>query len=184
MHPNFLRRLPVKYLDQFVIPFSGLKTGNYQYGFDIDDEFFEYFDQSEIREVSVKVICLMERQQRMLVFHFAIGGTVRVQCDRCTAEFDLAISGEEQLIVKFGEEHREESEAIFIITENEHSIDLSPFLYDYINLLVPYRRVHGEDAEGKSLCDPDVTKYIIEEEPEQTDPRWDALKRLKNDRNN
>jgi uncharacterized metal-binding protein YceD (DUF177 family) len=119
----------------------------------------------------------------MLVFHFAFSGTVRVPCDRCSAEFDLPVEGEERLIVKFGEMHGEESEDIFIITENEHSIDLGPFLFDYINLLVPYRRVHGEDENGKSLCDPEVTKYISEEEPGQTDPRWDALKRLKNDNN-
>jgi uncharacterized metal-binding protein YceD (DUF177 family) len=173
----------VKYLDQFVIPFSGLKAGNYQFDFDIEDKFFEYFDQSEISQASIRVVVLMERQLRMLVFHFAISGTVKVPCDRCTVEFDLPIEGEEQLIVKFGEERGEESEDIFIITEKEHSIDLSPFLYDYINLLVPFRRVHGEDENGKSLCDPDVTKYITEEEPEQTDPRWDALKRLKNDNN-
>jgi uncharacterized metal-binding protein YceD (DUF177 family) len=119
----------------------------------------------------------------MLVFHFAFSGTVRVPCDRCSAEFDLPVEGEERLIVKFGEIHGEESEDIFTITENEHSIDLCPFLFDYINLLVPYRRVHGEDENGKSLCDPEVTKYISEEEPGKTDPRWDALKRLKNDNN-
>ena len=88
------------------------------------------------------------------------------------------------LIVKFGESHGEETEDIFIITENEHSFDLSPFIYEYINLLVPYRRVHGMDAEGKSLCNPEMTKYISDEETRTVDPRWNALKQLKDKQNN
>lgn len=173
----------MKHQDQFVIPFSGLKAGSYQYDFNIDSAFFEHFGQSEIREASVTVACRMERQLRMLVFHFDIGGTVKVPCDRCLEEFDLPIAGQEQLIVKFGDEHGEESEDIFIITEDEHSIDLRPFLFDYINLLMPYKKVHPTDANGNSLCDPGVTRYISDDETPQTDPRWDALKNLKNDRN-
>jgi uncharacterized metal-binding protein YceD (DUF177 family) len=178
--PQFLRRLPVNYLDQFVIPFSGLKTGIFTYDFDIDDEFFEHFERSEIRQAKVSVDVEMERQQRMLVFRFHIEGTVVVPCDRCLNEFDQPISGSERLIVKFGDEHGEETEDIFIITENEHSFDLGPFIYEYINLLVPFRRIHGMDEKGKSLCDPEVTKFIRDEKEESTDPRWDALKTLKN----
>lgn len=170
----------MNYLDQFVIPFSGLKAGNYQYDFDIDNEFFEHFDQSEIQQAKIKVNVDMDRQQRMLVFLFSIDGTVVVPCDRCLVDFDLPISGQEQLIVKFGEEHREETEDIFIITENEHSFNLGPFIYEYIHLLIPYRRVHGVDENGKSLCDPAMTKYIKHEDDKATDPRWDALKALKN----
>lgn len=167
-------------MDQFVIPFSGLKTGSYQYDFDIEDEFFGNFDQSEIRRGKLKVSVELERQQRMLVFLFRITGSVVVPCDRCLAEFDQAIEGNERLIVKFGEQHGEETEDIFIITENEHSFDLAPFIYEYVNLLVPFRRIHGEDSEGNSLCDPEVTRYIREVDEDKTDPRWDALKGLIN----
>ena len=170
----------MNYLDQFVIPFSGLKTGTFQYGFDIDGEFFEQFETSEIGQALLKVDVELERQARMLVFHFSIAGTVKVPCDRCLSEFDLPVQGTERLIVKFGEERGEESEDIFIITENEHSFDLAPFIYEYINLMVPYKRVHGLDAQGRSLCDPEVTRYINDESEESTDPRWDALKALKN----
>jgi len=169
----------VNYLDQFVIPFSGLKTGDYQYDFEIDNEFFEHFDQSEISQAKIKVNVEMDRQQRMLVFRFDMKGFVVVPCDRCLQEFKQPIAGEERLIVKFGEEHGEETEDIFIITENEHAFSLAPFIYEYINLLVPFRRVHGEDENGNSLCDPEVVRYIREEDTEKTDPRWDALKSLK-----
>jgi len=169
----------VNYLDQFVIPFSGLKIGDYQYEFDIDNEFFEHFDQSEIKQANIKVMIDMQRQQRMLVFHFEIAGQVMLPCDRCLAEFEQPVEGKERLIVKFGEEHGEETEDIFIITENEHSFNLGVFIYEYINLMVPFRRVHGLNAEGKSLCDLEMTKYIKTEEEKKTDPRWDALKTLK-----
>jgi uncharacterized metal-binding protein YceD (DUF177 family) len=184
LHPNFLRRKPVNYLDQFAIPFSGLKTGNHRYGFDIDDEFFEHFDSSEIRHAKIKVEVGLERQERMLVFQLGIKGTIVVPCDRCLSEFDQPISGSEKLIVKFGEEHGEETEDIFIITENEHSFNLGPFIYEYITLLIPYRRVHGLKPDGTSLCDPNVTRYIKDENDKETDPRWDMLKALKDQEKN
>jgi uncharacterized metal-binding protein YceD (DUF177 family) len=169
----------VNYLDQFVIPFSGLKMGKFQYEFDIDNEFFEHFDQSEVKQGNVKILVELDRQQRMLVFQLRINGTVLVPCDRCLVEFDQPVEGKEKLIVKFGEEHGEETEDIFIITENEHSFNLGPFIYEYINLLIPYRRIHPLDADGNSLCDPEMVRHIKADNPDETDPRWDALKSLK-----
>ena len=167
-------------MDQFVIPFSGLKMGKFQYEYDIDNEFFEHFEQSEVKQGKINILVELDRQQRMLVFQFNINGTVLVPCDRCLVEFDQPIDGKERLIVKFGEEHREETEDIFIITENEHSFNLGPFIYEYINLMIPYRRIHPLDKAGESLCDPDVTGFINGDSSAKTDPRWDALKDLKN----
>ena len=75
----------------------------------------------------------------------------------------------------------EENDEIVVIPEHDYEIDLSQYLYEYINLILPYRKVHGEDENGNSLCNPDIIKKIEEHtEEEATDPRWDALKKLKN----
>ncbi|HNQ83836.1 MAG TPA: DUF177 domain-containing protein, partial [Bacteroidales bacterium] len=138
----------MNYLRQYIIPFSGLKAGNYDYSFEIDGRFFEEFEYSEIREGKLHVDCLLEKQDRMMIFSFRIKGAVRVICDRCAGEFDWPVEGKQQLIVKFGQEHTEEAEDILVITEKEHELDLSQYLYEYIHLLVPIRKIHGTDENG------------------------------------
>jgi len=169
----------MNYLAHFMIPFSGMKVGNHNFTFEIDDKFFEHFEYSEIKKGKLQVNCLLDKQVRMMVLYFDITGTVRVPCDRCAEEFDQPIEGKQKLIVKFGVDHIEESEDILVITEKEHELDISQFLYEYIHLLLPIKKVHGTDENGNSLCDPEVLRYIKETEDHQIDPRWEALQKLK-----
>ena len=173
------------YLKQFVVPFSGLKVGNYTFTFEIDDRFFEHFEYSEISQGRIHVDVVLERQPRMMVFSFLIAGHVFIPCDRCGEMFSQPVDGEETLIVKYGPEHEEESEDILVIKEDEHELDLSQYIYEYIHLLLPMRKVHGTDENGNSLCNPDITSRITyqEDQPED-DPRWDVLKKLKDNTDN
>jgi len=173
----------VNYLKHFIIPFSGLKVGIYSYTFEIEDKFFEHFEYSEINKGKIHVDCQLDRQLRMMVLNFDIAGTIRVPCDRCAEEFDLPVEGQQKLIVKFGADHKEESEDILVITEKEHELDVSQYLYEYVILLVPIRKVHGTDENGNSLCNPEVLRYIKETEEPPADPRWEVLKKLKDHTN-
>jgi uncharacterized metal-binding protein YceD (DUF177 family) len=173
----------VNYLKHFIIPFSGLKVGNHNFTFEIDDKFFEHFEYSEIKKGKLHINCLLEKQLRMMVLYFDIAGTVRVPCDRCAEEFDQAVEGSFKLIVKFGLDHTEEAEDILVITEKEHELDISQFLYEYVHLLLPIKKVHGTDETGNSLCNPEVIRYIKETEDHPVDPRWEVLKKLKDHTN-
>ena len=105
---------------------------------------------------------------------------IRLNCDRCLGEFDFPVKGNERLIVKFGDDPVEETDDILIIPENAHELDISHYLYEFISLLLPYKKAHGEDEQGNSLCDPEVLKIMDgHEEVTGSDPRWDALKKLK-----
>lgn len=168
---------------QFVVPFSGLKAGNYNFAFDIDDRFFEHFEYSEISKGRLHVDGILEKQVRMMVFSFSFSGSVAIACDRCGEEYDQPLDGTTRLIVKFGDEHQEVSEDVLMIGEKEHEIDLSPFFYEYVHLLLPMKRVHGMDKDGQSLCDPEVVRFIQKEEEPQGDPRWEKLKQLKDNTN-
>jgi uncharacterized protein len=168
------------YLRQYVIQFGGLKPGVHQFTFLIDELFFEHFEYSEIKKGKVPVDLSLEREEKMLVLHFTIEGFVEVLCDRCYSPFSQPVKGKETLIVKFGKDFHEENEEVQIIPEGELHIDVSPFIYEYIHLLLPYRKVHPEDEEGNSLCDPEVIKRIEERETlSEPDPRWEVLKKLK-----
>ncbi|MBI9037351.1 MAG: DUF177 domain-containing protein [Bacteroidales bacterium] len=168
-------------LKRYIIQFGGLSIGNHNFEFHVDDAFFENFEYSEIKEGDVFVDVSLEKQETMLILNFSIKGNVNIICDRCSDFFDLPISTNQQLIVKFGDEDFEETDDIFVIPFNEHKIDLSQLIYEYINLSVPIKRVHPDNKHGNSTCDPEIIK-IIEglSENNSTDNRWDALKKLKN----
>ena len=84
------------------------------------------------------------------------------------------------MIVKFGEKTYEETDEILIIPETDHQIDLSHYVYEYINLLLPVKRIHQEDKNGNSTCNPEVIKKLKDlENQNSTDLRWNELKKLK-----
>lgn len=166
----------MKVLKEYVIPFVGLKEGLHDYTFEVGDSFFESFEYSEIKQGAVHVEVSLERQERMLIFLFDIGGSVRVECDRCLRPMDYPVKGKERLIVKFGQEWHEESEEVLIIPENESHFDLSSFIYEYIMLMLPFKRVH---PDGDEACNADLLKQAGDDAPKEEDPRWAALKGLK-----
>ena len=85
------------------------------------------------------------------------------------------------ILVKFGDAYYEENEELQIIPEGVNHFDISPFLYEYIHLLLPVRRIHPEDENGNSLCDPEVIKMLDKSSSSgEPDPRWDVLNKLKN----
>jgi uncharacterized protein len=173
----------VDHLADFVIPFVGLSLGNHVFDFEVNNSFFEHFEYSEIKKGKVNVTVDLERQERMLLFGFKIIGSVEVTCDRCLDVFDHPIDGREKLIVKFGHERVEESDDVLTIPKTDYQIDLAPLIYEYINLLLPIRHVHPMNDKGEYACDPEVTKFITEN-PEQknTDPRWETLRGLNEDK--
>ena len=65
-----------------------------------------------------------------------------------------------------------------------NSFNEKQHIYEYIQLALPIKRVHTDDSEGNSTCDPEMLKklneFIVEEE-NNTDPRWDELRKLIND---
>jgi uncharacterized metal-binding protein YceD (DUF177 family) len=181
--PNFAARNfggdIMKALQEFEIPFLGLKEGIHDYAFDIDAEFFESFEYSEVKQGGVHVEVSMERQERMLIFNFSINGSLELPCDRCLAPITLEVKGDERLIVKFGQEWEEESDEVIIMPETESRIDISSFIYEYIMLMLPYKRVHSEDPD-KNMCDVSMVEKLNQHSDTGSDPRWDALKELKN----
>ncbi len=165
------------------IRFSGLPEGKHQYRFEIGDWFFESFEYGEISQGKVNTEVELDKQENMLLLNFTLEGYLRVICDRCGEEFDFPVSGTESLIVKFGDKKENDADEIIMITKDEHEIDISHFLYEFIILMLPYRKVHGEDENGNSLCDPEVISKIDEHQEDlEADPRWDALKKLKNNK--
>jgi uncharacterized protein len=175
----FSRKL--NHLEQYIIPFGGLKPGHHAFDFVVDNVFFDQFEHTEIKSGTVAVHVDMEREERMMVLDFTIFGKVTLPCDRCLEPLKIAIEGKEKLVVKLGDHYEEESELVEIIPETDKLFDISSYLYEYLHLLLPAKRVHPDDENGQSTCDPAVMNKLKElDEQHVPDPRWEALNKLKN----
>ena len=170
---------------EYIIQFVGLSVGTHLFEFDINDKFFESLDYSEIKQGNIQVKLSLLKQSNMMVLQFEIGGTIKTNCDRCTVKFDLPINGNYKLIVKVGgSDTGNEDDDIITIAANEHELDLSQYLYEYITLSLPIKRVHPDNSKGGTTCDKKMLKelknFLIEnEEKSASDPRWDELRKIK-----
>lgn len=163
--------------DDMIIRFSGLKPGVYNYGFDLADEFFEEYENDEIAGGKVEIDVVMERMEHMLMFTFRLNGEVTTFCDRCLGKMNVPVDGEEHLCVRFSDTETTDDENVVILPENAFEMDLAQWLYEYVAVRIPMQHIHPDGD-----CDPEVTKFIVDEEQkneDEIDPRWEALKKLK-----
>ncbi len=180
-------------LKAYKIEFMGLSNGNHSFSFDIGDVFFDCFAQSEIRHGDVHLDLQMEKEENMLVFSFDFGGWVELTCDRCLELYREPVGFERRMYFKFGDEHAEQSEDIVVIPHSETQLDMSHYVYEFLHLVLPLRRVHPDDAHGKSGCDPDMLARVKAHSPDKphsgTDKPlegepFEALKSLRFKQNN
>ncbi len=169
----------------FVIPLSGLKEGHYTFDFEIGNEFFEKFEESEIKEGRLTAIVVMEKRSSHLDLVVKISGAVMISCDRCLEMFLRPFESENRLLVKLGKSISDDDPDVLSLPSDEHELDLMQHFYEYIHLALPIKRVHPDDEQGNSTCNPEMleklNELLVEDEDENNiDPRWDDLKKLMN----
>jgi uncharacterized metal-binding protein YceD (DUF177 family) len=180
----------MKKLNEYLVPFVGLKLGKHQFEYQINKTFFDHFEYDDFESADIQVDLVLEKKSLMLELHFKHNGTVHVPCDVTGEMFDLLVEGSMKVVVQFGEELNNENEELLILPHGEHQIDISQYMYEMIALSVPLKRVHPgiEDGTLKSdtldkLNELSVTEVKEEvEEEKEIDPRWDKLKQLLTDK--
>jgi uncharacterized metal-binding protein YceD (DUF177 family) len=167
----------------YTVPVIGLKEGRYTYEFEIDKDFFDRFEEPEIKEGTLRAYVGADKSPSHLDLNIRIEGSIMIACDRCLGIFSLPVKCENRLLVKIGKIHDESDPDIITVQVDEHEIDLNQYFYEYILLALPIRRTHPADKSGKSTCDPamlrKLNEHIVTEE-HINDPRWDELKRIVN----
>ena len=163
----------------YIVQFKGLSEGSHEFNFEIEDDFFVGLDYSEISKGDLKSRVILFKHPTFLELEVKIDGWVNVPCDLCLEEFKQDLHYNGKLFVKFGNELTEEDD-VMVIPVEEHEIDLSHYLYESINLSLPYKKVHPRDEEGNLTCNKEMLEkleeYSISERRDNNDPRWDKLK--------
>ena len=176
-------------LKDFRIAFRGLKIGYHDFELSLGTAFFKEFEALSASGGNLKANIRMEKQERMLIFEFNISGTIDLTCDRCLEVYAQKVNIDKTLFVKLQNgvsEIVEESEDVILISDQDSDFDVSHYIYEFISLSLPMRRIHGVDDKGNDLCNLEMVdllekkKSTHQENEESIDPRWDALKKLKN----
>jgi len=164
----------------YSIQISGLKEDRYIYSFEIDNRFFELFEESEIKEGEVTAEVELDKRSSHFDLRFRISGKVLITCDRCLEKYFQEIDAENRILFKSGKTWDEEDPDLITIPADEYELDLSQYFYEFIHLALPIKRIHPDDENGRSTCDPDMLRRINtnEDQDSDSDPRWDELKKL------
>jgi len=180
----------MKPLKEFTIPYVGLKIGKHNFDYQIDKKFFEYFEYEDFNNVNVRADLVFEKKTTLLELHFKISGSVNVNCDLTNEPYDQDINGEFDLVVKFGEDYNDDFEDILILPHGEYEINVAQYIYELIILSMPAKRIHPGVEDG--TLDSDILEKLEELSPknlddkettsEETDPRWNTLKKLLTDK--
>ena len=180
--------LQLKPLQQFSIPFTGLKIGKHQFDFEIDNSFFDAFEYSLVKKGELKVDVELDKQETMLILMIHIAGTIKLDCDKCLAVFDSPLDVTERQIVKFAEDDLESDDLeIIMLNKKESELNVADLIYEFITVGVPYIKICEQDGDGQQ-CDQEMIARLESlaigssneaEEKQDDDPRWAALKKLK-----
>ena len=177
----------MKPLKLFLLPFTGLKIGKHQFSYQIDNTFFSSFEYSLAKNGSCDVELDLEKQETMLILDFHIKGKIFLDCDKCLGNFPQNIDSRDRLIAKFSHEDLTNStDEVVVLTKNESEINIAPFIYEMINLAVPYVSVCENPGEMET-CDKDILQKIQSLSSDKTtiteeikESPWDILKNIKN----
>lgn len=178
----------MRYLSKYNIAFKGLKEGKHQFEFEIDDKFFERFENSEVTKGELVGEVEINKQSTLMILEMAVKGTVELLCDRCLEDYWQPVNNQSKMYIKFGAEAEDLNDDVIVLPLDENQINVAQYFYELIILGLPIKHVHPDNKDGKSTCNPEMLKklneYLVdevdddEETDEPIDERWSELKKL------
>jgi uncharacterized protein len=173
----------------YTIRFGGLPVGVHDFEFEVRDAFFKEIENSGIDQADVKVEARLTKQNNLLQLDLWLYGTVGIDCDRCVKHFNYPIEARENLVIKHGNPE-ESTDEIMVIDEGADHVDLSQYLYEYVTLAIPARRVPCEIDADVFRCDNEMlsklSELAVDEDETNADPEnpiWEQLNKIKFNKN-
>lgn len=164
---------------RYKIDIFGLSNDTHTFDFEYDNTFFSEFEHSLVSKGKGSCNVGLVKSDLMLDLNLKIEGTVELICDRSLEKFNYEVSISQEVIFKYGDEEKELSENVFVITPDKQEINISDFLYESISLEIPMKKLHPkfeDDGEDDELI---YSSTEDENKEDKVDPRWEALKKLK-----
>lgn len=170
----------MKEMKAFKIEIFGLSNSTHDFNFAFNDDFFSHFENSLVSKGKGTCDVILTKTDAMITLNLTIGGSIELECDRSLELFNFPISVNKEIIYKYGDEEKELSDDVFVILKGEQEINIAAFLYESISLEIPMKKLHPkfqEEPESDGMIY--ISEADKESQEESTDPRWEALKKLK-----
>jgi len=168
-------------LTDYSVNILGLSQKTHSFDFKIGDAFFKIYGTEVVSSGQFLANVVLDKRETLIEANFDIEGKASLVCDRSLDPFEHVMKINRKMIFKFGEAVEEVSDEITIIPQDLQQLDVGQFIYEYIVLEVPIKKIHpryqsdseeDETEEGKLI-------YQSEKSEDAIDPRWEELKKLK-----
>lgn len=170
----------------FKVNLQGLSQKAHRFEYAFGDEFFGLYGNTLLEGGKFESEVTLDKRETLIEADFSIRGQARRVCDRSLEPFDFPMDIRKKILFKYGEEEKELSEEIVLITREQAFLDLGQYLYELITVNLPMKRLHPRFAEETTSEHEDIRLVYSSpaddtdnKEEEPIDPRWEKLKKLK-----
>lgn len=170
----------------FKVNLQGLSQKAHRFEYAFGDEFFGLYGNTLLEGGKFETEVTLDKRETLIEADFSIRGHARLVCDRSLEPFDFPMDIRKKILFKYGEEEKELSEEIVLITREQAFLDLGQYLYELITVNLPMKRLHPRFAEETTSEHEDIRLVYSSpaddtdnKEEEPIDPRWEKLKKLK-----
>lgn len=172
---------------EFDIAFVGLKSGEHEFDYDIDDTFFATYGKPDFSDSQLHIHLLLDKKSGFFLLKFEITGDVTVNCDRCGDPFVLPVWDEFNLVVKLVEDPEllegDEDPNVAYMSRHESLLKVADWVYEFSLLSIPMQRIHPDKVIGESGCNQKVLKMLEEMKQRSSineNPVWKDLDKFRN----
>jgi uncharacterized protein len=133
-------------------------------------------------EKPVRVELLVSKNQDQLICQGRVVASARLECSRCLAGYDHTITSELNFVVDLTgglDDARSEEDGYFVADPSSAFFEIDDLVREAIILSLPLKPLCSEECKGLCpVCGIDLNRSQCGCVREETDPRWDQLKKL------
>ena len=153
---------PMSERSHYIIDLKRLPIGTHSFDIQLDDEFFDSLEKSEILSGTVAAKATLNLREEDYQLNISVQGTVFVVCDRCLDPMPLEINDEQEI---WSDEESEDDQKLMA-----DQLDLSWLAYEIVSINIPLVHSHqpGECNQQMELllhnhlCDEPEPDEIID----------------------
>jgi uncharacterized metal-binding protein YceD (DUF177 family) len=172
---------------EYEIAFVGLRPGDHEFQYTVDDRFFEDYGTQDFRNPAASVKLKLEKNNSFMILRFEIGGKADVTCDRCNSELPLQLFDEFTVTVKMVEEpgvmnEQEVDPDVFYISRGESHLYVKDWIYEFVNLSIPMQKTCEYENMDGPHCNPTARELLKGMRPDEkagSNPLWKGLEKFK-----
>jgi uncharacterized protein len=167
----------------FQVNIIGLSNKTHTFDYEFGSGFFDIYGRNLLENGQFKAQVTLAKSETMIEANFHIEGSAHLICDRSLEPFDYPMDIDKKIVFKFGQEEKELSDEIVVITREHERLDLGQYMYELIGVSLPMKRLHPkfQDDELEESDIQLVYKSPVDDtgDDDAIDPRWEKLKKLK-----